>query len=125
MIAHVRRGMLDHYESVGRRADGTAFPIELYCKPIVYQGRGMRVVIASDLTARKAAETALRDSEARLQLAQAAGRIGTWDWDVLNERVICSKSYCQLYGLDPEGPGPQSPEDWLALLHPDDRERVL
>jgi len=125
IVAHMRRGMLDHYESVGRRADGTAFPIELYCKPIVYQGRSMRVVIASDLTARKAAEMALRDSEARLQLAQAAGRIGTWEWDVVNERAICSRSYCQLYGLDPEGPGPQTPEDWLAQLHPDDRERVL
>jgi two-component system sensor kinase FixL len=125
MIAHVRRGMLDRYEYLGRRVDGSTFPIEVYCKPIVYLGRSMRVAIASDLTARKASEMALRDSEARLQLAQAAGRIGTWEWDVSNGRAICSKSYCQLHGLDPEEPGPQTPEAWLAQLHPDDRERVL
>jgi PAS domain S-box-containing protein len=125
MLAHVRTGMLDRYECVGRHADGSAFPIELYCKPIVYLGRSMRVVIASDLTTRKAAELALRDSEARLQLAQAAGRIGTWEWDVADGRAICSESYCQLHGLDPDGRGPQTPEAWLAQLHPDDRERVL
>jgi PAS domain S-box-containing protein len=125
ILGQVRRGMLDHYECIGRRADGSTFPVELYCKPIVYQGRGMRVVIVSDLTARKAAENALRDSEARLRLAQSAGRIGTWDWDILNGRAICSESYCRLYGLDPKGLGPQSPEDWLTRIHPEDRERVI
>ncbi len=73
---------------------------------------------------RRSAEAALRDSEARLQLAQSAGRIGSWDWDVTTGRAICSRSYYDLYGLDPKGPGHSSPEAWLAQVHPDDRERV-
>jgi two-component system sensor kinase FixL len=74
--------------------------------------------------ARRAAAESLRDSEARLQLAQVAGRVGTWDWDVLRGVATCSEAYCRLYGLDPKGPGHQSPEEWLAQVHPDDRERA-
>ncbi len=75
--------------------------------------------------AQKAAEAALRDSEARLKLAQTAGRSGTWDWDIASGHAICSETYCRLYGLDPKGPGHQSPEAWLAQVHPDDRDRVM
>ncbi len=74
---------------------------------------------------RQAAGAALRGSEERLQLAQAAGRIGAWDWDVASGHAICSDSYRDLYGLDPMGAGHDSPEAWLAGVHPDDRERVI
>lgn len=124
-LAEARRGPVARYESIGHRPDGTSFPMEMYCGPIVYQGRRMRVVIVRDLTDQKTAEISLRDSEARLKLAQAAGRIGTWDWDVASARLLCSSSYCRLYGLDSEGPGHETPQDWLAQVHPDDRERVV
>ena len=74
---------------------------------------------------RQAADTALRGSEERLQLAQSAGGIGAWDWDVVSGHAICSESYRDLYGLDPKGPGHDSPKAWLAQVHPDDRDRVI
>ncbi len=74
---------------------------------------------------RQATDAALRGSEERLTLAQAAGRIGAWDWNVTSGHAICSESYRELYGLDPKGPGHQSPVQWLAQVHPDDRERVI
>jgi signal transduction histidine kinase len=74
---------------------------------------------------RQTADAALRGSEERLKLAQAAGRIGAWDWDVASGHAVCSESYRDLYGLDPKGPGHESPEAWLAQVHPDDRERVI
>ncbi len=83
-----------------------------------------KILLAEDAE-RQTAEKSLRDSEARLQLAQSAGRIGTWEWDVQNARALCSESYRQLYGLDPKGPGHQAPEDWLAQVHPEDRDRVM
>ncbi len=83
-----------------------------------------KILLAEDAE-RQGAEKSLRDSEARLQLAQSAGRIGTWEWDVQNARAQCSDSYRELYGLDPKGPGHQAPEDWLAQVHPEDRDRVM
>ncbi len=73
---------------------------------------------------RRAASEALRESEERLRLAQEAGGIGVWDWDVARDAATCSEAYCRLYGLDPKGPGHQSLEDWLAQVHPDDRDRA-
>ncbi len=66
-----------------------------------------------------------RDNEARLHLAQTAGRIGTWDWDITSGHAVCSESYYELYGLDPKGPAHPNPEAWLAQVHPDDRERMI
>lgn len=73
---------------------------------------------------RRAAAEALRESEERLRLAQEAGGVGTWDWDAVRGVATCSEAYCRLYGLDPKGPGHQSVEEWLAQVHPDDRDRA-
>ncbi len=82
-----------------------------------------REALQVEATRRVAAE-ALRESEERLRLAQEAGGVGAWDWDAVRGVATCSEAYCRLYGLDPKGPGHQSPEDWLAQVHPDDRDRA-
>ncbi len=80
--------------------------------------------LARDVTVEVKAEEALRESEARLRLAQEAGGVGSWDWDLLRNVVTCSEAYCRLYGLDPDGPGHQDFDAWLAQVHPDDRDRT-
>lgn len=86
-------------------------------------GRKCIFAIGSDITERKQAELLLRASEERLQLAQEAGGIGAWDWDIPADEAICSASYYRLYGLEP-GDGPQTAEQFLAAVHPEDRGRV-
>jgi PAS domain S-box-containing protein len=124
VLANVRHQVAEPYESLAQRPDGSVFPIELCTRSITYQGCPVWVTVVRDLTAQKAAEAALREGEARLRLAQTAGRIGTWEWDPVKGVATCSEAYCRLYGLDPKGPGHRSPEAWLAQVHPDDRERV-
>lgn len=88
-------------------------------------GTPLRVVgVNVDVTKAVEAETALRESEERLRLAQDAAGIGMWDHDLVTGRTICSEAYCRIYGLDSAGPGHQSVEDWLAQVHPDDRARM-
>lgn len=78
---------------------------------------------AVDITERNATEEALRESEARLHLAQDAGGIGVWDWDVAADAATWSDSFCRLVGLEPT-PGPKSVTVFLPIVHPDDLERV-
>jgi len=87
-------------------------------------GRIYRLVgIARDITALKQSEETLRLSQQRLELAQEAGGIGIWDCDPVTGDSHCSSGYGPLYGLPPGDLAP-TPEGWLELVHPEDRDRV-
>jgi PAS domain S-box-containing protein len=72
---------------------------------------------------RARAEAALRESEERLRLALEAGRMGTWDWDLLAGRLRWSEGLERIFGLPPGGFG-GSLDSFLGTLHPDDREAL-
>jgi PAS domain S-box-containing protein len=55
--------------------------------------------VNTEITAQVAAEQALRESEERLRLVQAAGRIGSFDYDVQRDEATCSEDWYNLYGL--------------------------
>ncbi|MEP7187675.1 MAG: PAS domain S-box protein [Roseiflexaceae bacterium] len=65
IMNHVRAGSVQPYEVLGLRKDGTRIVAELQAKPIAYQGQLVRVTAIRDITARKQAEAALRESEDR------------------------------------------------------------
>jgi PAS domain S-box-containing protein len=77
----------------------------------------------SDVTAQRTAEAALRDSEARLHLAQQVGAIGSTDRSELDDATQVSAEYVRLYGL-PTGQTSIAVQDWLDRIHPEDRHRV-
>jgi len=76
-----------------------------------------------DITERKRAEAALRDSEERLALAQSAAQLGVWDRDLKANVITIWGQYAQLHGLSPDRTT-ITREEWLSLIHPEDRERV-
>ena len=87
-------------------------------------GRVYRLIgIARDITAQKRTEETLRLSQQRLELAQEAGGIGTFDWDAVTDVTHCSSGCLPLYGLPP-GDIALPFEPWLQLVHPGDRDGV-
>ncbi len=77
-----------------------------------------RLAKADELAERRRTEGALRVSEERLRLAFEAAEMGVLDWDVRTGDMRWLAK-----GLG-EGPWVSSLDDWLALVHPDDRARV-
>jgi PAS domain S-box-containing protein len=73
--------------------------------------------------AQRRAEQGLRENEERLRLATQTGKVGLWDWDILNDRLSWTDSQFAILGLDKEKVEP-TVEGFFALLHPDDRDRV-
>jgi PAS domain S-box-containing protein len=59
-----------------RRADGTAFPVELSAGELRLEGRGLRVLSIRDVSERELAETARRDLEQNLRQAQKMEAVG-------------------------------------------------
>ena len=64
----------------------------------------------------------LSTSEARLQLAQDAGEVGLWDWDLVTGQGHWSSVVYRNLGLDPSRPA--DTRAMIAAVHPDDRQAV-
>ena len=79
--------------------------------------------ITQDITDIKLAEQALRESEARLQLATEIGRSGTWDWDIASGKVIWSRGHHEILGYQMDAVTP-SYQAWADRVHPDDLANV-
>jgi len=69
-----------------------------------------------------AGREALAGSETRLRMAQEAGGIGSWDWDVRTHALTWSESCHRVHGTDPAQP--VTFEGWIANIHPADQNTV-
>lgn len=65
----------------------------------------------------------LKIANDRFYRSQTAADIGTWDWDISTGALFWSERIAPLFGY-PEGELETSYENFLASVHPDDRERV-
>lgn len=77
-----------------------------------------------DVTERRREEQDLLRSREDLRLALAAGNMGTWVWHRRSGWVTRDRTLREFYGLEDE-PESGTFADWVALVHPEDRERVL
>jgi two-component system sensor histidine kinase/response regulator len=76
------------------------------------------------LTRAEAAETEARYNAERLEFAQRAGRIGSFDFDFRGGKSYLSSIMLELVGLEHLKRAP-TPEEWLRLLEPADRGRWI
>jgi PAS domain S-box-containing protein len=68
-------------------------------------------------------ESELRQQRLHLLEAQRLARLGSWVWDVAENRVDWSDGLYEIFGLAPDEFGGTF-EDFLGRVHPDDRARV-
>ncbi|WOD39419.1 PAS domain-containing protein [Nodosilinea sp. E11] len=77
-----------------------------------------------DITAQKAAEQQLRDSEERFRLVSKATNDAIWDWDILTDTTWRGEGYKTLFGYS-DADLITANDWWRSRLHPDDRQRLL
>ncbi|MGV2826511.1 hybrid sensor histidine kinase/response regulator [Myxosarcina sp. GI1(2024)] len=115
------QGFVPSREKLLLRRDGTRVPV--WISGIRWlEGTDEHVSYAVDLTQLKQTEAALRQSEDRLRMAIESAQLGTWDWNLVTERLIWDKGCKAMFGLPADVE--VTIETFYAGLHPEDRDRL-
>ena len=78
-----------------------------------------------DITSRRQAEQMLRDTQTRLRSALQAGSIGTWTWDIQNNRLVGDEFIARMFSIDPDAAVAGLPvEAYLEVIHDADLHEV-
>jgi PAS domain S-box-containing protein len=122
-LDHVARtGEPGTYECKAIGPHGSTSDYHTTVGPIKEGGRVVALtLIARDIKAQKATERALRESDEKLRLAIGATGAGVWSWDLKADVVSWDEALCRIFGVPC---APKSFDEFLALIHPEDRARV-
>jgi PAS domain S-box-containing protein len=82
------------------------------------------MALSEDITERKQTEQALRRSEAYLAEAHRLAKTGSWAYSPVAEKCIYwSDEMLRIFGLDPQTRNLPNREEFLRLVHAEDRDR--
>ncbi|HEV8695253.1 MAG TPA: ATP-binding protein, partial [Lysobacter sp.] len=104
------------------RGGTVPFFAELVMRAIRLRSQEGVLAIVRDVTERRRSEAALRESEERLNLAVEGGAMGLWQYKPGSGEVICSERTLAMLGAPTDRQ--ITLEEFIGLVHPDDRERV-
>lgn len=100
-----------------RHRDGRDMRVAIHWADIVYHGRASRLVVAHDVSEQARAQE-------RVHLIARAMSDAAYDYDVVSGEIWFSDGFVRNFGYRP-GTLPCNVDEWSALVHPDDRGRVV
>lgn len=122
----ITKGEQTRLESRHRLADGTVRDVAVASSSIQYGGRAVIHCIIQDITEQKHAQEALRESAERYRSIISVSNTGAWEYYSDTGDFWASPEYFGMLGrshatLD-SSRRQNLQEDWVELLHPEDRE---
>ena len=103
--------------------DGSIRWVEACGEPRLVSGKRVISGLLQDITERKRAEMALRESEERLRFALEIADAGTWEAVLETGEFTASDRALAMHGAPPGTP--MSLEKAMGVVHPDDRQRAI
>ncbi len=106
-----------------RAADTTGVPVQLSAHRLKLGMLNGISVVVTDISDRKRAEASIRQSQTALEAAQALAHLGSWSMEAQTGVIRWSDEMFRLHYLKPAAT-PPALEDYIASVHPDDRQAV-
>lgn len=115
-----------HIEYRMLHPDGSERWVECRAQPVCdHHGEATKLSgFLQDISERKAAETALRQSEERFELAMKGANDGLFDWDLVAGSIYLSPRWKEMLGY-PDAELASTLDNWKRLIHPDQRADVV
>ena len=83
-----------------QKKDGTLIDVEIQNQPINWAGKPAHLVVTNDITGRKSAELALRESEERVRLILASAAEAIFGCDRVGTCMFCNDAAAHILGFD-------------------------
>jgi len=114
------------FETTYRRKDNTVFPVEVSAQMIEYDNREIMLAVVRDISERKLAEDALRESESRFAAFFNASPVGIAISGIQSGKILdVNPAFSKLFGYDRQemiGRAATELQGWINLA---DRERLI
>lgn len=130
VIRTKKTSVIDVFRYDIRSSDGQL--TERYWQPthvpvLSESGKVMAVLqVSQDVTSSVKIQNELQQARSQLDEARAIGSVGTWAWDVREDRVIGDKGLSQMFGVSEAYASRGLPlQVFIDTIHEHDRERVV
>jgi PAS domain S-box-containing protein len=123
-IQGIQREGRGDFETRQRTKQGEIRAIQVTAQTIKFGGQEAFHCVWRDISERKRAEEALRDSEYRWKFAVEGSGDGLWDWNLLENTVFFSTRWKETLGFAVEEIG-SGLDEWTNRVHADDLARVM
>jgi len=110
------------FEQILIAKDGTRVPVEIHARPFILREKLTVIATIRDISERRRAERALRESEQRLSQAVNVAGLGIFEHEHPVDILHCSPIFREFHGWDQEQV--ITPEMMLESVFPEDREKV-
>ncbi len=121
-----RQGISDQLECAFLRKDGALVWVLLNASPLLDADGAFvgSLCMISDITPRKRMEDVLSSREQQLAEAQRVAGVGSFEWDVVDDRLSWSDELYRMLGHVPADQK-RTYADYVTHVHPDDRPEFL
>lgn len=105
------------------KKDGKVLCVEESSFTISYKGHKARYTQIKDISKRIELENEIKEQDKWLIESQRIGEIGSYSLDIPNGEFTSSVTLDEILGLTK--PNPKRVDDWINVIHPDDREMMI